>query len=168
MKKISLFLLLAVVSISCKNDKGDVEVPVSPVLNPKANLPIGFYATHGLYDGVGYINLSGKIEYNILMPLLKSGDYSFVSFYKLSGNVLFMQMQNDKFDPSEKNAIYTLTEDILPLDMDLKEEISVYLYFENGKILNKKEAEAIYLVGCSSMTEPKKCGTGILSFSENG
>lgn len=144
----------------------DVVTPVSPVLNPDAVLPPDFYETSDLYDGAGVITSGGEMNYNILMPVLKTGSYSFVKFYNLGNNILFMQMQDPDFEPTSKNSVYTLREDVLPLGFNLNQDISVFLYFENGNPVTLSEARRVYAKGCNSLSEPKKCGTGIVKLAK--
>lgn len=183
MKKITITLAVMLALYSCKKERAatqtaepqteqlersaetsdDVVTPVSPVLNPDAVLPSDFYDNNDVYDGVGVISTSGEMNYNILMPVLKTGSYSFVKFYNLGNNVLFMQMQDPDFEPTSKNSVYTLRENLLPLGFNLDQDITVFLYFENGNPISQAEARRVYAKGCSTLSEPKKCGTGIVT-----
>jgi len=169
MKKITLVIAIMISLTACKKEnpvQGEVVTPVDAIPNPNAIVPANFYETHGLYDGVGIVSKSGKMNYNILMPELQKSSYSFVKFYNLGNNVLFMQMQNTTAEPLSNIILYTLRENIQPLEFNTKKNISVFLYYENGAPLTLEQAQKVYRKGCSGMTEPKKCGTGVLTFAE--
>jgi len=152
MKKIVLFLVVTVLSFSCKkNEENQTETIVAD--------------EQKVYDGDGTFDKNGNVNYKAMLPKEVDGKIKVVSQIQIDGKTLFIQINtpgnydlNHKPDQDKRNV------PISKIDpTKFKDTIYVYLWHDDKLISTIQQAKTIISTKCGSGFQPERCGNGVLT-----